>query len=371
MIAGRRRIVVTGIEVCTPTIRDSQELINCLRDPDESVMKTGLLRGNPQTWFWVEDDRPRVYRADESTRLTSMVVKACERAWRNTGLHEHSYNPARAGTAFGTFYGAQHVSEYMLGTLATRGVKWVDPWVFTLFGFNSTACAAAIAFQLRGPSNTFIGLSGAAEAIRYAYRTLALGRADIMLCAGYDRISDFLYKAVLSSDLEEGMPSQVPGMAEIGFISDGVGVLVLESLEHAKQRKATILTEICGHASRMPVRSASGEVAAIASTMQAALRNADRTLSDVCFIIRGSPCLHFTTKHEMRALENAFVQEGVPPLVEFRSIFGYALGATSVFDIAAFSLRSKEFKDNGNVCLLNSFGAYSSYVSLVMQHYPD
>ena len=161
----------------------------------------------------------------------------------------------RFGVILGSGIGGIQTIENSRDTLRDKGAMKVSPFIIPGSIVNMAAGLVAIKHTLQGPNlATSTACTTATHAIGLAARLIAYGDADVMLAGGSEKgssplgISGFGAMHALSTRNNEPTKASRPFDKERdGFVlGDGAGVIVLESLAHAKARGATILAELVG-----------------------------------------------------------------------------------------------------------------------------
>ena len=161
----------------------------------------------------------------------------------------------RFGVILGSGIGGIQTIENSRDTLRDKGAMKVSPFIIPGSIVNMAAGLVAIKHTLQGPNlATSTACTTATHAIGLAARLIAYGDADVMLAGGSEKgssplgMSGFGAMHALSTRNDEPTKASRPFDKERdGFVlGDGAGVVVLESLAHAKARGATILAELVG-----------------------------------------------------------------------------------------------------------------------------
>ncbi len=161
----------------------------------------------------------------------------------------------RFGVILGSGIGGIQTIENSRDTLKDKGVKKVSPFIIPGSIVNMAAGLVAIKHGLKGPNlATSTACTTATHAIGLAARLIAYGDADVMLAGGSEKgssplgIAGFSAMHALSTRNDEPTKASRPfDKDRDGFVlGDGAGVVVLESLAHAKARGATIIAEVAG-----------------------------------------------------------------------------------------------------------------------------
>ncbi len=328
-----RRVVITGLGVATPLgigidpVWEALLAKGCGLKPVEAFDASGLAStiGGEIPNFKVTDYVPKSYR--KSAKVMSRDIEialacACE-AVRNAGLKtkclvergEAEGPPNVDSTRFGANIGAglicADLSE-LAGALATaqdppgsfslkrwgrEGMENLTPLWLLKFLPNMLACHVTIVHDAQAPSNTITcGEASSHLAIGEAFRTVARGAADVCICGGAEsKINPMgfarqqLLGRLATRSGEDGSRACRPFAADRDGIvaSEGGGLVILESLDHATARGARIYAELVGfgasantHSWREPDPQGRG----IAQAMRAALRDAGIAVDQVGLI---------------------------------------------------------------------------------------
>lgn len=170
-------------------------------------------------------------------RCSELVLAACALALEDAGLQWRALDHDAVGLAVGTAFGCLDSMHNVTARVQGKGLRFASPMIFTHSFANSPASLAAIEYQVRGPVSTVCsGGTSAAGALQYALDLLRWGRARIMLAGGADALSEPLLAALNSH----------PDLWPEGVPAEGACLLVLETLQDARDRGANILAELAG-----------------------------------------------------------------------------------------------------------------------------
>ena len=199
-------------------------------------------------------DRVKARRLDRSSQLA--MVAAME-AWAHSGLGEGGVEPERLGVAMASGIGGVHTLLANYDTLRDKGFRRVSPLAVPMLMPNAPAANVGLYVGARAAVNTPVSACASGnEAIALGLDQLRLGRADVVLCGGTEAaihplpMSAFAQMMALSKNAGDPTTVSRPwDVARDGFVlGEGAGVLVLETLDHATARGATIYAEVLGAA---------------------------------------------------------------------------------------------------------------------------
>ena len=261
-------------------------------------------------------------------------------------------DPERFGIVLGSGIGGIQTIENSRDTLREHGPKKVSPFIIPGSIVNMPAGLVAIKHGLRGPNLAVAtACTTSTHAMGLAARLIAYGDADVMLAGGCEKasstlgLSGFAAMHALSTRNDEPARASRPfDKDRDGFVmGDGAGVVVLESLAHAKGRGANILAELVGFgmsddASHITAPPEDGEGAARA--MRIALADAGINPCDVGYINAHGTSTPAGDVAESIAIETVFADCKDDILVSStKSMTGHLLGAAggieAIFTILA------------------------------------
>nr|WP_290665626.1 beta-ketoacyl-ACP synthase II [Ardenticatena sp.] len=281
-------------------------------------------------------------------RNIQMMIGAAAQAMRQANLRiEDPEQANRAGTLVGTGIGGLETIYAGHKTLFEKGPKRVSPFVATYMLPNMAAGYLAICFNLRGPNFTLISAcASGTHTVGEAAEIIRRGDADVMLAGGVEApitpfgLAAFHRTGALSTRNDDPQRASRPFDAQRdGFVfGEGAGALVLESLEHAQARGATILAEVVGYglsddAYHISAPAEGGEGAARAMAM--ALRKAGVGPEMVDYINAHGTSTPLNDKSETEAIKAVFGEHAYRiPISSTKSMVGHLLGAAGVVEAA-------------------------------------
>ncbi|MFM7235940.1 MAG: beta-ketoacyl-ACP synthase II [Cyanobium sp.] len=263
MVEGLRRVVVTGLGAVTPIGNDVSEYWEglcsgrngvagiTLFDPSRHACRFAAEVKNFNPAGWLEPKEAKRW-----DRFCQFGVVAAKQAIGHAGLVIDATNAQRIGVSIGSGVGGLLMMESQAHVLADRGPDRVSPFCVPMMIPNMATGLAAIALGAKGPSSAVATACAAgSNAIGDAFRLIQLGLADAMVCGGAESAITPLGVAGFSSAKALSFRNDDPATASRPFdlerdgfvIGEGAGVIVLESLDHAQQRGATVLAEIVGY----------------------------------------------------------------------------------------------------------------------------
>ena len=258
----KRRVVITGIGVVSPVGIGVNEFWKNIVAGESGADRAPILVNSDCPWKVAaegKDFRPEnwihVKEVRRMDRLAHFGVAAAFEAVADAKLDLDKENRERIGVTMGTaqaglLYGAREMSNYL-----QRGLNAVTPYLGVAVFTGSCGGLVSMHLGLKAPSITIsTGCDCSTAAVAHAADTIVRGDADVMLAGGADApihpmvvISFGLIYAITNRNQEPKRASRPFDAKRDGFvIGEGGCVLVLEELEHARRRKATIYAELTG-----------------------------------------------------------------------------------------------------------------------------
>ena len=356
------RVVGTGMGTLTPIGHD----VAAYRD----ALMQGVCGIAPITRFdvtgskytlaaEVKDFDPSV-RLDKGTlrktdRFTQYALWAAEEAMAQSGLGaEGAIDPDRLGVYFGSGIGGFETFCEEDKKLLEQGARKVSPQFISKMISNIAAGNLAIRYGAHGPCvSVSTACATGTTAIGEAYRTIAGGYADAILCGGSEAsitplaMAGFANCMALTQSADPTAASLPFDARRGGFVmGEGAGVLVLESAEHAMARGAEILCEVVGYGSTCDahhVTAPDPSARCSARAIRDAFGSRDLACETVYFNAHGTGTpMNDTT--ETAALKAAFGEEGARQIIisSTKSMTGHMLGAAGAAEAIAAILALRE-----------------------------
>lgn len=357
-----RRIVITGMGAVTPIGNTVNETFAALRQGvcgiapithfdtgDRKVKVAGEAKN-----LDLEDYFPKkeIRRMD---RFVAFALIAAREAMKDAGLdNNNDWNKERCGTIVSTGVGG-------LGTIETehtkgglKGYDRVSPY-FVPGGISNIAAARiAIEYGLTGMCSCVVtACAGGTNAVGDSFRMIRDGYTDVMVCGGSEScITEFgiggftALKAL--SETEDPMRASIPFDKERnGFVmGEGAGILVLEELEHAKARGASIYGEIAGYGANCDayhVTAPSPDGSGAARCMELAMADASITPEKIAYINAHGTSTPLNDSSETMAVKRAFGEHARRLMMSStKSMTGHLLGASGAIEAIITTLAVKE-----------------------------
>ena len=352
----RKRVVVTGLGVITPlgqgisTFWDNLLAGQCGIGPVTAYDTEGYactIAGAVKD-FDPTPAFPSPKEVRRTDRFTQFAMVAGWEAIKDSGLDLDTADRDRIGAFIGSGIGGLGTMEKQHKTLLDRGPGRVSPFFIPMMILNMASGMFSLYNGLRGPNiATCSACATASHAIGEAWRTLVMGDADVMFAGGTEAainpiaMSGFDSMRAMSRRNDDPQHASRPFDADRdGFVmGEGSGVVVLETLEHAKARGARIYCEIAGYgntadAHHMTSPAPGGEGGARA--MRAALASGGLNPEDISYINAHGTSTPQGDTCETQAIKTVFGDHARRLAVSStKGATGHMLGAAGSVEMAA------------------------------------
>ncbi|HEX5416939.1 MAG TPA: beta-ketoacyl-ACP synthase II [Chloroflexota bacterium] len=352
------RVAITGLGLVTPLGLDVPTTWSALVEGrsgvgpisrwDASGLDTriaGEIKGfDPNRYF----DRKEARRLD---RFSQLAIAASREALDDAGWEIGPENAGRIGVIIGTGIGGIETLAQQFQVFFERGPGRLSPFLTTMMPANMAAGHVSIYFGARGPTFCIASAcASGAHAVGEAAELIRCGRATAMLAGGADAsvipivVGAFNAAHALSTRNDEPERASRPfDRDRDGFVpAEAGGILLLENLEHARARGATVHAEIVGYgatadASHVTAPPEGGTGAAEA--MRIALADAGLAPADIDYINAHGTSTQLNDRAETRAIKAVFGEAAYRvPISSSKSMTGHLLGAAGSVEAAIAAL---------------------------------
>jgi 3-oxoacyl-[acyl-carrier-protein] synthase II len=357
-----RRVVVTGIGVVTPLGHELDVFWNNLLAGQCGVDRiTAFDTSAYDTKIAAEvrnfDPTPAFPSPKElrrTDRYSQFGVYAGWQALRDSGLDLAQENCDEIGVFIGSGIGGLATTTEQHRILMERGPGRMSPFTIPMLISNMASGLFSMYYHLRGPNfATCSACATANHAIGEAWRTIKMGDAPVMFAGGAEAtvipigIGGFCAMRAMSTRNDDPQHASRPfDKDRDGFVmGEGAGILVLEELEHAKQRGAKIYCEITGYgntadAHHLTSPSPDGEGAA--RCMKMALRSSGLNPEDVSYINAHGTSTPQGDECETMAIKTVFGDHAKKVAVSStKGATGHMLGAAGAVEMSVCALAIK------------------------------
>lgn len=346
-----KRVVVTGMGAITPlglnvddfwsAVKENKVGIDVITKFDVTDYKAKLAA---EVKGFVAKDFMDFKAARRMEPFCQYAVAAAKEALEQAKLDMSKEDPYRVGTSIGSGIGSLDAMEREHKKLLEKGPARVNPLLVPLMITNMAAGNVSIMFGLKGKSiNVVTACATGTNSIGEAYHAIQYGEADVMLAGGAEScitpigIGGFSALTALTTSEDKNRASIPFDKERSGFVmGEGAGIVVLESLEHAKARGAEILAEIKGYgctSDAYHITSPAEDGSGAAKAMSLAMEEAGMKPEQIEYINAHGTSTHHNDLFETRAIKMAF--GGAAKNVKIsstKSMIGHLLGAAGAVE---------------------------------------
>ncbi|MDQ2693661.1 MAG: beta-ketoacyl-ACP synthase II [Chloroflexota bacterium] len=347
-----RRVVVTGMGCISPVGNNVTETWDSiLAGRSGAAMITHFDASNHKTRFAAEVkgfDPVALFGTREARkmdRFTQFATAATIQAFEQAGLNIDQSNRDRIGVVIGTGIGGIGTLLEQVEVMRERGPDRVSPFLVPMMISDSAPGMIAIRFGVRGPNMALAtACASGNNVLGEAVEMIRRGAADVMIAGASEAaivpvaMAGLNVMTALSTRNEDPESASRPFDKERdGFLmGEGAGILILEALDSAQARGATVLAEITGYgttddAHHISAPAENGAGAAIA--MQLALNNAQLDVNDIDYINAHGTSTPLNDKSETAAIKTVFGEQAYNiPVSSTKSMTGHLLGASGALE---------------------------------------
>src|SRR5580704_7659242 len=343
----QRRVVVTGLGVVTSIGHDVAAFWSglvagkigvdrvTLFDPSAFACQIGAEVRN-----WDVNQLMDPKEARRNDRYTHFGFVAAKQAVADSGLDMAKEDSDRVGVIIGSGIGGMHTYETQLRNLFERGPRKVSPFTIPSLIGNMCSGLVAIEYGARGPNFGMVSACATGtHSLGEAAHAIRRGDADVMVAGGSEAaITPFAYasfcsmKAMSTRNEQPRSASRPFDRNRDGFImGEGAGILVLESIEHARARSARIYCELAGYAATCDayhITQPDPDGKGLSMAMRRALESAGTTADAIDYINAHGTSTPYNDKYETLAIKNVFGERARSlPISSTKSMTGHLLGA--------------------------------------------
>ncbi|NLB63774.1 MAG: beta-ketoacyl-ACP synthase II [Fibrobacter sp.] len=357
-------IVVTGMGVVSSLGHSPEQLWENLlagKSGVSTIDRFDVEKYSVKIGGQVRDFDPTKYYSERDARRTARniqyAVHAAESALEMAKLDPADVDVTRCGVNIGSGMGGMEVFYDNAVVLEKRGPRRVSPFFVPMAISNMAAGEVGIRLKWMGPNWSLVSACATANhAFITACDQIRMGRADVMLAGGCEEavcdigVAGFAAMKALSTRNDDPEAASRPfDKDRDGFIiSEGAGVLVLESLSHAKKRGAPILARIAGYGMSCDGHHMSApreDGLGVANSMNMAVKDARINMSQVGYVNTHGTSTPLGDVAEAAAIVKAFGADISRIKVNStKSMTGHALGAAAGLEAIAtiMSLRDQK-----------------------------
>lgn len=346
------RVVVTGMGAVTPIGNNVNEFWESIKggkvgfapisgfDTEKYSAKLAAEVKNfdPATYM----DRKAARRMD---RFSQLAVVAANEAITDAAIDVLHENPYRLSVIVGSGVGSLMGIEREHEKLLEKGPKKINPLTAPLVLGNMAAANIAIQLGFKGKClDTVTACATGTNSIGEAFRSIKYGECDVAAAGGVDSsvsplgVAAFQSLTALTSSTDPYRASIPFDKERNGFVTgEGAGILILESLEHAKERGAKIYAEITGYGATCdanhvttPLEDGSG----MAEAIRLALNEAEISPEEVDYVNAHGTSTVYNDLYETVAIKRAFGKKAYDLRINStKSMTGHLFGASGAVEL--------------------------------------
>ncbi|AUZ29957.1 beta-ketoacyl-ACP synthase II [Bacillus licheniformis] len=356
-----KRVVITGLGALSPLGNDVKTSWN---NAINGVSGVGpITRVNADEYpakvaaelkdFKIEDymDKKEARKMD---RFTQYAVVSAKMAVEDACLDINESNADRIGVWVGSGIGGLETLEQQFETFLTKGPRRVSPFFVPMMIPDMATGQISISLGAKGVNScTVTACATGTNSIGDAFKVIQRGDADVMISGGTEApltrmsFAGFSANKALSTNPDPKTASRPFDKNRDGFVmGEGAGIVVLEELEHALNRGATIYAEVVGYGSTgdayhitAPAPNGEGGVRA----MKEAIKDAGLSPVDIDYINAHGTSTPYNDKFETIAIKEVFGEHAYKLAVSStKSMTGHLLGAAGGIEAIFSVLAIKE-----------------------------
>ncbi len=350
-----RRVVITGLGAITPVGNTAELFWNGLKSGSSGagiVTRFDVSKFSAKVAAEVKDFDPEICIDPKEIKkldlFTQFAMVAAVEAVEASGISSNGSDPARTGVLIGSGIGGIQTIEEQKEILLEKGPRRISPFLIPKLIINMASGMVSMRYGFSGPNTAVVTACATGNhAIGDAMRIIQRDEADVMVAGGTEAAitplgyGGFANMKALSTRNDSPQTASRPfDKDREGFVmGEGAGIVILEELEHAKQRGAAIFGEIVGYgmsadAYHMTMPEPEGKGAA--NAMRMALKDAQLNPEDIGYINAHGTSTPYNDKFETKAIKTVFGDHAYKLAVSStKSMTGHLLGASGAIEFIA------------------------------------
>ena len=358
-----KRVVITGLGVITPVGNDINTFwsnlkagvcgIDRLTDYQEYNLPISVAAR-------VKDFDPLKYSLSIAERrrndlYSQFALAAADQAMRSSGLKSReNIAPERFGVYLGSGIGGMNTFVNQTKVLFDEGADRISPLFIPMMISNIAGGNIAIRYKAQGPCLTHVSACATGtNSVGEAYLAIKYGRADAILAGGSEAalhplaIGGFANCKALTTETDPALACLPFDERRGGFVmGEGAAIMMLEEYEHAKERGAEIIAEVCGYGCTCDAHHYTAprpDGVTAAKAIKDALDEAGYRSGENLYVNAHGTGTHLNDLAETTALKLALGQDAYNASVSStKSMTGHMFGATGAAELIASALALKE-----------------------------
>jgi 3-oxoacyl-[acyl-carrier-protein] synthase II len=354
-----RRVVITGTGLISSLGHTVEETWSAILSGESGIGDFTLIEKgdhssggvcevkdfDPATFIGKRDARRR-------DRFQQLATIAGKEAMQKSGLEITDQNRERVGIYIGTGVGGIRTLVNQEHVRLDRGTRRMSPFAIAMIMPNGAAGLMSIDYGIQGPANTICTACAAGnDAIGHAYKAIRAGELDAVLSGGAEAIITSValggFERTGATSPRSSKTPQPFDKNRDGLIAgEGAAILILEELESAKRRGATILGEIAGYGQTTDafhITAPSKDGAGAARAINLALNDADLDPSEVDYVSAHGTGTQLNDLNETLALKTTLGDHAYKVSVSStKSMTGHVMGATGAIEAVFCTLAIRD-----------------------------
>ncbi|SHD75510.1 beta-ketoacyl-ACP synthase II [Schnuerera ultunensis] len=357
-----KRVVITGLGAVTPIGIGRDKYWNSLfrgKSGIDYITRFDTEKYDTKIGAEIKDFSPEDFmdrkEARRMDRFTQYAMAGTSLALEDGDIKLEKLDRERIGVVIGSGIGGMETLEKEHSKLLERGPKRVSPLFIPMMISNMAPGQISMVYGIKGPSFAITtACASSTHAIGESFRMIQRGIADLIITGGSEgaitpiSLAGFNSMKALSTRNEEPTKASRPFDKERdGFvIGEGAGILILEELNHALDRGATIYGEIIGYGATSDayhITAPDPEAGGAKRAMELALKDGKIHFSNIDYINAHGTSTYYNDKLETLAIKKAFKEHAYNLAISStKSMTGHLLGAAGGIEAIATILAIKE-----------------------------
>jgi 3-oxoacyl-[acyl-carrier-protein] synthase II len=361
-MSARKRVVVTGLGVISPIGNNIDEFWSALiagKSGIGRITQFDPTRFDSQIAGEVKGFDPSLYISPKEKRhldkFAQYALVAAHQAVTDAGVDFKNEDLYKVGVLVGSGIGSLRTVELQHRALLEKGPSKMSPFTIPMLIVNMAAGQIAISFGVRGPNSAVAtACASGGHAIGDAFKIIQRGDAQMMITGGTEScicsigVGAFCAMKALSTRNDEPERASRPfDKQRDGFImAEGAGIVILENLEHARKRNASVYAEVAGYgmsgdAYHMTAPEPEGK-GAVQAMNEALGHDAGIRPQEVSYINAHGTSTLLNDRVETLAIKKVFGEYAKKiPVSSIKSMTGHLLGAAGAVEFVACCLSIK------------------------------
>ncbi len=368
--ADRRRVVITGLGVVTCLGMEVEQFWQALLNGESGIRRIDTFDTSDlpcqiagQVRELDSHEFIPVKQARRMSRVSRFAMVAAQKAVADSKLPLPLENPERVGVYFGTAIGGLERADEGLQQMRSTGWNRINPFIIPSALPNMPAFHVTLHYGAFGPNCTYTtACATGTQSVGEAAHAIRCGKADVVIAGGAEAlierytVAGFANMRALPTsynDAPERASRPFDAKREGFAFSEGAAFLILESLEHARERKAKIYAEVAGYAcsnDAYHVAAPDPSAAGATRTMEWAIKDAGIQPKQISYINAHGTSTLANDAMETKAIKKLFGDYAYQiPISSTKSMIGHAMGGSGAIEAAVCALSIDRGKIHGTL----------------------